>query len=155
MAMIECKECNNRISDSAPVCPQCGAPSPGGAHRLIFTRPSFVGAAVGIDVFVDGMPYGRLGVRKKIEIPVSPGSHHVEIINTREAPTSHPSPPPPETRPSESARGACDLQSTWSRWTRSASRLFATHPLSSTERFSPHQSPNGSVMDAWIPDCCF
>lgn len=83
MAMIECKECNNRISDSAPACPQCGAPSPGGAHRLIFTRPSFVGAAVGIDVFVDGMPYGRLGVRKKIEIPVSPGSHHVEIINTR------------------------------------------------------------------------
>jgi hypothetical protein len=26
--LIECSECNSRISDRAPNCPQCGAPGP-------------------------------------------------------------------------------------------------------------------------------
>ena len=28
MALIQCKDCNNEISDSAASCPKCGAPVP-------------------------------------------------------------------------------------------------------------------------------
>lgn len=83
--MIQCRECDHRISNSAPACPQCGAPTPGGKCKLVFSRPSFYGAAVSLEVLVDGMPYGSLGVRKKIEVPVSPGDHHVEVIPSRGA----------------------------------------------------------------------
>jgi hypothetical protein len=82
MALIVCNECSSSISDRAPACPTCGSPTPGGTSRLVFSRPSFVGAAVSLEVYVDGMPYGRLSPRKSLEIPVAPGSHHVEVINS-------------------------------------------------------------------------
>lgn len=50
MALITCKECQAKISDSAPTCPQCGAKRPKAASRL---QIAFVGVLViGIGIAV-------------------------------------------------------------------------------------------------------
>ena len=43
MALINCPECNNKVSDAAPTCPKCGAPiagakegKPAGVQRTTF-----------------------------------------------------------------------------------------------------------------------
>lgn len=85
MALIQCRECKSEISDSAATCPRCGVASPGGSALLVFTRPSLGGGAIGMDVYVDGAPYGRLRAKGRIEVQVSPGDHHIEITSTRGA----------------------------------------------------------------------
>ncbi|TWP33002.1 zinc-ribbon domain-containing protein [Leekyejoonella antrihumi] len=79
MALINCRECGNQISDSAVACPRCGVAAPGGNCALVFTRPSLARAAVHAEVHVDGYPYGSLRAHGRIVVPVTPGSHHVEV----------------------------------------------------------------------------
>ncbi|TWP32126.1 zinc-ribbon domain-containing protein [Leekyejoonella antrihumi] len=85
MALINCRECGSQISDSATACPRCGVAAPGGSCALVLTRPSLVGGAVRTEVHVDGRPYGNLSARGRVVVPVTPGSHHVEV-RTRESP---------------------------------------------------------------------
>jgi hypothetical protein len=49
---------------------------------LTFVRPRFVGRAVPIEVFVDQKPYGRVVADPGVVVPVSPGSHHIELRAT-------------------------------------------------------------------------
>lgn len=79
MALVACRECGSKISDAAATCPQCGVASPAGACSLLFSRPSIVNGIVGIEVFVDGQPYGSLRMRGTVTVPVAPGAHHVEV----------------------------------------------------------------------------
>jgi hypothetical protein len=54
--------------------------APAGAATLTFLRPSFQSGAVGIEVFVDGRPYGKLRVKGRLTVSVPPGDHHVELV---------------------------------------------------------------------------
>lgn len=80
MALIQCGECKSEISDSAATCPRCGFSAPGGASKLTFVRPSLLGGAIRVEVFVDGAPYGSLRAKGSLSVPVSPGNHHVELV---------------------------------------------------------------------------
>ena len=79
MAMVQCRECGGRVSDAAPTCPTCGVAAPAGNCSLVFTRSGLMGALVSVSIFVDGQPYGSLRPKGRIEVPVSPGMHHVEV----------------------------------------------------------------------------
>lgn len=83
MAMIQCRECGNTVSDSARTCPSCGIESPGGSCELVIVRPSLGGGAVGMTVYVDNTLYGDIKARKSMTIPVAPGQHHVLIETSR------------------------------------------------------------------------
>lgn len=79
MAMIQCRECGDSVSDSARACPKCGIDSPGGSCQIVISRPSIAGMAVRMSVYVDNAPYGDVKGRKSVSIPVSPGQHHVLV----------------------------------------------------------------------------
>ena len=79
MALVKCRECGKEISDTAGTCPSCGVSSPAGACTLTFSRAQFVGGGNKIDVYVDGKPYGSLRAKGRFSVPVTAGSHHVEL----------------------------------------------------------------------------
>jgi hypothetical protein len=79
MALVECRECGSQISESAATCPRCGVSAPAGVCSLTFVRSGFVGVAVGVEVFVDGQPFGTIRGRGRVVVPVTPGRHHIEI----------------------------------------------------------------------------
>ena len=83
MALTDCRECGSKISDSAATCPQCGVSAPAGIGTITFTRPSLLNGAVGVQVFVDGQPYGKLRARGSVVVDVPPGSHHVELATSQ------------------------------------------------------------------------
>ena len=83
MAMIQCRECGNTVSDSARTCPNCGIDSPGGSCELVIVRPSLGGGAIGLTVYVDNTLYGDIKARKSMTIPVSAGQHHVLVETSR------------------------------------------------------------------------
>jgi hypothetical protein len=79
MAMVKCRECGGATSDTAPACPHCGVQAPGGSCTLVITRPTVKGIGMSAEVLVDGRVCGSVAAKKQIEIPVSPGSHTVEV----------------------------------------------------------------------------
>lgn len=80
MALVACRECGAEVSDSAPNCPRCGVAAPAGTATLVFHRPGLGNSAIGLEVFVDGQPYGSLrGLGGKLAVDVAPGNHHVEL----------------------------------------------------------------------------
>ena len=83
MALIQCRECTSEISDSAATCPRCGVSAPGGTGTLTFVRPSLLNGAIGVEVFVDGQPYGKLRAKGRITVPATPGAHHVELATSQ------------------------------------------------------------------------
>ncbi|MCU1633048.1 MAG: hypothetical protein JWM61_1700 [Micrococcaceae bacterium] len=83
MAMIQCRECGNTVSDSARACPSCGIESPGGSCEIVIHRPSLGGGAVGLTIYVDDKLYGDIKARKSMTIPVSAGQHHVLVETSR------------------------------------------------------------------------
>ena len=83
MAMIQCRECGNSVSDSARACPNCGIESPGGSCELVIVRPSLAGGAVGMTVYVNNTLYGDIKARKSMTIPVAAGQHHVLVETSR------------------------------------------------------------------------
>lgn len=79
MAMINCRECGNSVSDSAPTCPRCGIASPGGVTQLEIRRASRLsGAIIPMSVWIDGSHVGTLTAGKKLVHTVTPGAHRVE-----------------------------------------------------------------------------
>ena len=81
MALIKCPECGREISDTASVCPGCGAPvrKPGCVVR--FKRPGafLVGKAVSGMVYVDGQRVGSAATGSTFEVYLSYGEHSVSI----------------------------------------------------------------------------
>lgn len=82
MAMVQCKECGSDVSDAAPTCPRCGVTAPGGSCTLVFVRPSLVGFAIKMEVFVGGKSFGLLGPKGRLAVPVPPGQHHFEVTTS-------------------------------------------------------------------------
>lgn len=83
MALVRCRECSSEISNAAATCPRCGVSAPTGTGTLTFVRPSLSSAAIGVEVFVDGQPYGKLRPKGRVSVPVIPGDHHVGLTSTR------------------------------------------------------------------------
>jgi zinc-ribbon domain len=83
MAMIQCRECGADISDSAATCPKCGVPAPGGTGTLTFIRPQFRNGAIGVEVYVDGQPFGNLRMKGRLSVSVAPGDHHIELLTSQ------------------------------------------------------------------------
>jgi Primosomal protein N'' (replication factor Y) - superfamily II helicase len=79
MAMVKCRECGERVSDSARSCPHCGKESPGGVTQLEIKRVSRLsGALVPMAVWIDSNHVGTLGSGKSLTLTVTPGVHRVE-----------------------------------------------------------------------------
>ncbi len=79
MALVNCRECSEQVSDSAPTCPRCGVVSPGGESTLEVRRAKqFNGALVPVVVLVDNEEIAWLVPNKSFDMRVSPGSHRVE-----------------------------------------------------------------------------
>jgi hypothetical protein len=83
MALIKCRECGSEISDSAATCPRCGVSAPGGTGTLTFIRPSLLNGAIGVEIHVDGQPYGRIRPKGRVTVPITPGTHHVELVTSQ------------------------------------------------------------------------
>jgi hypothetical protein len=79
MALISCPDCSNDVADSAPTCPVCGRPWPGGQSKLEVRRAQRLSAGrVVMDVLIDGSYAGGLTAGKSLTVDVSPGRHRVE-----------------------------------------------------------------------------
>ena len=79
MALVKCRECSSEISDSAVTCPRCGVSAPAGMVSLTFIRSGTYGRASRIEVFVDQKPFGKVVGNPGVVVPVTPGSHHIEL----------------------------------------------------------------------------
>ena len=77
MAMIKCPECGREISDTASVCPGCGAPVRKPGCTVRFERPGafLMGTAVSGMVYVDG----SAATGSTFEVYLSYGEHSVSI----------------------------------------------------------------------------
>jgi hypothetical protein len=85
MALVKCRECDSDISDSAATCPKCGVSAPAGMASLTFIRTGASGRHIPIDVFVDQKPFGKVMGKSGTVVPVSPGSHHIELRSNRKS----------------------------------------------------------------------
>ena len=69
-------------NDQQQVCPQCGAPLQKGGYIQVYRMGNFAGAAVGMGVYVDDLPYGHLGNKQSIRISVPFGTHKLHMTHT-------------------------------------------------------------------------
>jgi hypothetical protein len=88
MALVACRECGSKISDSAATCPQCGVSAPAGAASLTFIRSGFINSGIKIAVFVDQQPFGIIKGKTTVSVPVTPGLHHIELRTADRKPRS-------------------------------------------------------------------
>lgn len=79
MALVNCRECGEQVSDSAATCPKCGVAAPAGMASLTFIRSGVGGRAIRIEVYVDQKPFGKVVGNPGLVVPVSPGTHHIEL----------------------------------------------------------------------------
>ena len=77
MAMIQCPECGNSISDKAKNCPHCGAPinETPMIPVEIFREFNMAGGARKMDVYCDGALLGRIAVNNGFKLELEPGFH--------------------------------------------------------------------------------
>ncbi len=76
---------NGHVFDSgraAASCPTCGAPLPAGGTIQIYRMGNIMGAAVGMGVYVNDIPYGHLGNKQSIRISVPYGAHRIHVTHT-------------------------------------------------------------------------
>ena len=69
-------------NDQQQVCPQCGAPLQKGGLIQVYRMGNFAGAAVGMGVYVDDLPFGHLGNKQSIRISVPFGTHKLHMTHT-------------------------------------------------------------------------
>ncbi len=79
MPLVNCLDCGQEVSDSAPACPRCGRPSPGGSCTLAVSRPGKMLFLSPLDVVVDGNRVGELGSGKTMSLAISPGNHRLQV----------------------------------------------------------------------------
>lgn len=83
MAPINCRQCRSNFSAAAASCPRCGTPTPAGTGTLTFLRPGLSSAQIGVEVFVNGQPHGKLRPMGLVSVPLPPGDHHVGLTSSR------------------------------------------------------------------------
>lgn len=79
MPLVHCPDCEQEVSDSAPACPRCGRPSPGGTCTLVVSRPGKMLFLSPLEVVVDGNRVGEVGSGKTLSLAVPPGSHRLQV----------------------------------------------------------------------------
>lgn len=78
MALVICPDCSQKVSDSAPSCPKCGRPSPGGSCTLSVRRPGKMLFLSPLEVKVDGITVATLNAGQSTSLRISPGSHRLQ-----------------------------------------------------------------------------
>ena len=68
--------------DGQTACPQCGAPFVQGGIIHIYRMGNFMGMAVGMGLYIDGVPYGHLGNKKSIRVVLPYGPHQIHMTHT-------------------------------------------------------------------------
>lgn len=84
MALIQCKECGNEISDKAQTCPRCGCPiieEPKFAEFILKREKATFFCAVRYEVYIDGQNVGIIKNGETIKEVLPCGSHHLEILD--------------------------------------------------------------------------
>lgn len=69
-------------NEQQTVCPTCGAPLPKGGYIQIYRMGNFSGAAVGMGVYVDDIPYGHVANKESIRISLPFGAHKIHMTHT-------------------------------------------------------------------------
>jgi hypothetical protein len=88
MALVECRECGERVSDAAVTCPRCGVDEPAGMGRLLVTRQKQLFAAVhSVSVAIDGVVVGKLKSGGELALDLAPGRHQL-LLSYSKAETS-------------------------------------------------------------------
>lgn len=84
MAMMKCPECGRDISDTASVCPGCGAPvrKPGCTVRFERHKAILFGAAVDGTIYIDGQRAGSASNGSSFEVFLPYGEHSVEFASS-------------------------------------------------------------------------
>lgn len=79
MALVQCRECGSQVSDTAATCPHCGVSGPAGLCVLRVERKAkFGGAALRVNLFIDGVPQGSMRPGNAGDFEVQPGQHVIE-----------------------------------------------------------------------------
>lgn len=79
MALVPCSNCEHPVAESAPTCPNCGAPAPAGHAVIEVTRVRRLqGWAEPIIVSIDWTPVASLGPGKSVSVTVTAGAHRIE-----------------------------------------------------------------------------
>lgn len=78
---------NGHVSDgdeNVMFCASCGQPlaGPGYGAIQLYRMGNFVGAAVGMGIYIDDMPYGHIGNRESIRIVLPFGPHKIHVTHT-------------------------------------------------------------------------
>ncbi len=71
-------------------CPTCGAALPKGGYIQIYRMGNFMGGAVGMGIYVDGVPYGHVGNRQSVRVSVPFGTHELHMTHTATRDSSQP-----------------------------------------------------------------
>jgi hypothetical protein len=84
MALVTCRECGEKISDSALQCPRCGVPSPAGFGQLTVQRKrQLTGAIRQIEVGIDSQSYGLIKPGAELTFDLAPGQHEIAVVDGR------------------------------------------------------------------------
>ena len=63
-------------------CKTCGAPLPSGGFIQLYRMGNPIGAAVGMGVYIDDVPFGHIATKQSIRISVPYGPHKVHVTHT-------------------------------------------------------------------------
>lgn len=78
---VKCK-CGN-VANALPghVCPNCRQPYeiPVDGVLQLYRMGNFIGCAGGFGIYINGQPYGHIGNRESLRIPLSYGSYNIHI----------------------------------------------------------------------------
>ena len=88
MALVNCTECNGTVADTAPTCPHCGAPTPGGktSKVVVSRKKAMTGFANSVEVMLDGLEIASLKNGQSISVDVAAGEHRLEVDSLGPAP---------------------------------------------------------------------
>ena len=78
MALVTCPDCAQEVSDSAPSCPKCGRPTPGGSCTLSVARPGRMLFLSPLEVKIDGTTVATLNAGQSTSVAISPGNHRLQ-----------------------------------------------------------------------------
>lgn len=63
-------------------CPTCGAELPKGGYIQIYRMGNFMGAAVGMGLYIDDTPYGHVGNKQSVCVSLPFGPHKIHMTHT-------------------------------------------------------------------------